>query len=55
LILEKICGSENPTKRLAKYVTIEKLKPCAASVGLQGLRQEAVLQHRFLRHGGMQI
>lgn len=42
LILEKICGSENPTKRLEKYVTIEKLKPCVASVGLGGLRQEAV-------------
>ena len=34
LILEKICGSKNPTDLLTKGVTIEKLKLCAASVSL---------------------
>ena len=34
VILEKICGSKNPTDMLTKGVTIEKLKLCAASVGL---------------------
>ena len=34
VILEKICGSKNPADMLTKGVTIEKLKLCAASVGL---------------------
>ena len=34
VIPEKICGSKNPTDMLTKGVTIEKLKLCAASVGL---------------------
>ena len=34
VILKKICGSKNPTNMLTKGVTIEKLKLCAASVGL---------------------
>ena len=34
VILEKICGSRNPADMLTKGVTIEKLKLCAASVGL---------------------
>ena len=34
VILEKICGSKNPTDMLTKGVTIKKLKLCAASVGL---------------------
>ena len=34
VILEKICGSKNPTDMLTKGVTIEKLKLCVASVGL---------------------
>ena len=34
VILEKICGSKNPTDILTKGVTIEKLKLCAVSVGL---------------------
>ena len=34
VILEKVCGSKNPTDMLTKSVTIEKLKLCAASVGL---------------------
>ena len=34
VILKKICGSKNPTDMLTKGVTIEKLKLCAASVGL---------------------
>ena len=34
VILEKICGSKNPTDMLTKGVTIEKLKLCAALVGL---------------------
>nr|CAN81228.1 hypothetical protein VITISV_038889 [Vitis vinifera] len=34
VILEKICGSKNPTDMLTKGVTIEKLKLCAASIGL---------------------
>ena len=33
VILEKICGSKNPTDMLTKGVTIEKLKLCAVSVG----------------------
>ena len=33
-ILKKICGSKNPANMLTKGVTIEKLKLCAASVGL---------------------
>ena len=33
VILEKICGSKNPTNMLTKGATIEKLKLCAASVG----------------------
>ncbi|RVX18554.1 Retrovirus-related Pol polyprotein from transposon TNT 1-94 [Vitis vinifera] len=34
VVLEKICGSKNPTDMLTKGVTIEKLKLCAASIGL---------------------
>ncbi|RVW64695.1 Retrovirus-related Pol polyprotein from transposon TNT 1-94 [Vitis vinifera] len=34
VIFEKICGSKNPTDMLTKGVTIEKLKLCAASIGL---------------------
>ena len=34
VILEKICGSKNPADMLTKGVTIEKLKLCAALVGL---------------------
>ncbi|WKA08531.1 hypothetical protein VitviT2T_026247 [Vitis vinifera] len=34
VILEKICGSKNPVDMLTKGVTIEKLKLCAASIGL---------------------
>ena len=34
IILEKICGSKNPTDMLTKGVTIEKLKQCATSIGL---------------------
>ena len=34
VILKKICGSKNPANMLTKSVTIEKLKLCAASVGL---------------------
>ena len=34
VILEKVCGSKNPTDMLTKGVTIEKLKLFAASVGL---------------------
>ena len=34
VILEKICGSKNPIDMLTKGVTIEKLKLCAASIGL---------------------
>ena len=34
VILEKICGSNNPADMLTKGVTIEKLKLCAVSVGL---------------------
>ena len=34
VILEKICGSKNPTDMLTKGITIEKLKLCATSVGL---------------------
>ena len=34
VILEKIYGSKNLTDMLTKGVTIEKLKLCAASVGL---------------------
>ena len=34
IILEKICGSKNSADMLTKGVTIEKLKLCAASVGL---------------------
>ena len=34
VILEKICGSKNPTDMLTKGVIIEKLKLCAASIGL---------------------
>ena len=33
VILEKICGSKNPTDILTKGVTIKKLKLCAASIG----------------------
>ena len=33
-ILEKICGSKNSANMLTKGVTIEKLKLCAASIGL---------------------
>jgi hypothetical protein len=36
LTLEKIQGSENLADILIKEVTIEKLKLCKASVGLQG-------------------
>ena len=34
VILEKICRSKNPADMLTKGVTIEKLKLCAASIGL---------------------
>ena len=34
IILEKICESKNPADMLTKGVTIEKLKLCAASIGL---------------------
>ena len=34
IILEKICRSKNLADMLTKDVTIEKLKLCAASVGL---------------------
>ena len=34
VILEKICGSKNLVDMLTKGVTIEKLKLCAALVGL---------------------
>ena len=34
IILEKICGSKNLANMLTKGVTIEKLKLCAASIGL---------------------
>jgi hypothetical protein len=34
LLLEKICGTENPADMLTKGVTIEKLKLCTTSVGL---------------------
>ena len=34
VIFEKICGSKNSANMLTKGVTIEKLKLCAASVGL---------------------
>nr|CAN80991.1 hypothetical protein VITISV_021529 [Vitis vinifera] len=34
IILDKICGSKNPADMLTKGVTIEKLKLCAASIGL---------------------
>ena len=34
VILKKICESKNPADMLTKGVTIEKLKLCAASVGL---------------------
>ena len=35
LKLEKILSSENPANMFTKVVTIEKLKLCSASVGLQ--------------------
>ncbi|KAD4889451.1 hypothetical protein E3N88_21524 [Mikania micrantha] len=35
LMLEKIRGSENPVDMLTKVVTLEKLKLCVASTGLQ--------------------
>ena len=35
LVLEKIPGSKNPADMLTKSVTIDKLKLCSASVGLQ--------------------
>ena len=34
VILKKISGSKNPADILTKGVTIEKLKLCAASIGL---------------------
>ena len=34
VILEKICGSKNPADMLTKGFTIEKLKLCAALIGL---------------------
>ena len=34
VILEKICGSKNLADMLTKGVTIEKLKLCAALIGL---------------------
>ena len=34
VILEKICGSKNKADMLTKGVTIEKLKLCAALIGL---------------------
>ena len=44
VILEKICGSKNPTDMLTKGVTIEKLKLYATSVGLLVLGLEDELQ-----------
>ncbi|PON61539.1 hypothetical protein PanWU01x14_144550 [Parasponia andersonii] len=35
LVLEKIPGSKNPADMLTKTVTIDKLKLCSASIGLQ--------------------
>jgi hypothetical protein len=35
LILEKICGTENLADMFTKYMIVEKLKLCSASVGLQ--------------------
>ena len=40
MILEKICGSKNPTDMMTKGVTIEKLKLCAASIGFLARGQE---------------
>ena len=34
VILGKICGSKNPVDMFTKGVTAEKLKLCAASIGL---------------------
>ena len=36
LLLEKICGSKNPADMLTKGVTLDKLKLCKTSVGIQG-------------------
>ncbi|KAD4982213.1 hypothetical protein E3N88_18884 [Mikania micrantha] len=36
LMLEKIRGTENPADMLTKVVTLDKLKLCVASTGLQG-------------------
>ena len=36
LSLKKIHASQNPADMLTKVVTVEKLKSCSASVGLQG-------------------
>ena len=44
VILEKICGSKSPANMLTKGVTIEKLKLCAASIGLLAWGQENELQ-----------
>ena len=44
VILEKICGSKNLADMLTKGITIEKLKLCAASVGLLAGGQEDELQ-----------
>ena len=34
VMFEKICGSKNPANMLTKGLTIEKLKLCAALIGL---------------------
>jgi hypothetical protein len=36
LMLEKVYWSKNPADMLAKRVTLDKLKLCKTSVGLQG-------------------
>jgi len=36
LMLEKVCGSKNPTNMLTKRVTLDKLKLCKTTVDLQG-------------------
>ena len=52
VILEKICGSKNPTDMLTKGVTIEKLKLCATSVGLLKDRRMSYRDER-LCFGGL--
>ena len=54
VILEKIYGSKNLTDMLTKGVTIEKLKLCAASVGLLAWGQED-LQGWGIVFGGLRL